>query len=99
MNPRRAGVATKSCDIEHLHVASDGRVSYEVAASSSSSDHDVGTPAAVRSMWKLYPYEWLAEEELGAALEGETYARNATSESGCVWMEPPWKLVLSNKVL
>ena len=97
---RRAGLATISCDIDHVRVASRGSV--EVASLSSPGGDAPAAPAeAVRSMWKLYPYEWLVEEELGAALEHDVFTRNALDASGggCVWMEPPWKLILSNKAL
>ena len=41
----------------------------------------------ILSCFKLYPWEWMAAEEFGArALEGDT-----------LWIEPPWKLVVSNK--
>jgi glutathionylspermidine synthase len=41
----------------------------------------------ILTCFKLYPWEWMAGEEFGdRALEGET-----------TWIEPPWKLVASNK--
>jgi glutathionylspermidine synthase len=42
----------------------------------------------IRAIFKLYPWEWMINEEFGKHLEeaGET-----------MWIEPPWKMVLSNK--
>jgi glutathionylspermidine synthase len=41
----------------------------------------------IRTCFKLYPWEWLAREEFGAHLpRAET-----------TWIEPPWKLLVSNK--
>ena len=46
-----------------------------------------GTP--VRCVFKLYPWEWMVNEEFGAHL-GEVRGR-------VQWMEPAWKMILSNK--
>jgi glutathionylspermidine synthase len=89
---RRAGLAATSCDIDHVKIP-DSSLAPVVEAPGTKS------PARVKAIWKLYPYEWLAEEELGEALQGSAYAHNAADPSGCLWMEPPWKLVLSNKAL
>lgn len=43
----------------------------------------------IQTIFKLYPWEWMVHEEFSAALF-ESYA--ATQ-----WMEPIWKMVLSNK--
>jgi glutathionylspermidine synthase len=41
----------------------------------------------ILTCFKLYPWEWMAAEEFGArALDGDTS-----------WIEPPWKLIASNK--
>lgn len=45
----------------------------------------------IRSIFKLYPWEWLLEEEFGPYLL-ETYQQMQ-------WLEPIWKLALSNKGL
>jgi glutathionylspermidine synthase len=42
----------------------------------------------IRAIFKLYPWEWMIHEEFGEHLE---QARET------IWMEPPWKMVLSNK--
>ena len=39
------------------------------------------------AVFKLYPWEWMVREEFGK------YLGNAAT----VWVEPPWKMVLSNK--
>lgn len=45
--------------------------------------------AQVKSLFKLYPWEWLIHEEFGRHL------LNARTQ----WIEPPWKMLLSNKAL
>jgi len=37
--------------------------------------------------FKLYPWEWMLREAFGARLKG----------AGTRWIEPPWKMILSNK--
>jgi glutathionylspermidine synthase len=39
------------------------------------------------AVFKLYPWEWMIHEEFGQYL----------SMAGTVWIEPPWKMLLSNK--
>ncbi len=41
------------------------------------------------SVFKLYPWEWMVREEFGAHL----------GASGVIWVEPAWKMLLSNKGL
>jgi glutathionylspermidine synthase len=41
------------------------------------------------SVFKLYPWEWLIGEEFGKHI----------SQSGVIWVEPAWKMLLSNKGL
>ncbi len=43
----------------------------------------------IETLFKLYPWEWIMEEEFGKYLVG----------SGVHFMEPPWKAILSNKGL
>lgn len=43
----------------------------------------------IRYLFKLYPWEWMIREEFGShLLDAPTH-----------WIEPPWKMVLSNKAL
>jgi len=44
---------------------------------------------AVEALFKLYPWEWLAREKFGPHIP----------ERACSWIEPPWKMLLSNKAL
>jgi glutathionylspermidine synthase len=39
------------------------------------------------AVFKLYPWEWMVREEFGHHL----------SKASTIWIEPPWKMVLSNK--
>jgi len=41
----------------------------------------------MESVFKLYPWEWMVHEEFGARL----------ADAPKQWMEPAWKMVLSNK--
>jgi glutathionylspermidine synthase len=41
------------------------------------------------AVFKLYPWEWMVREEFGAHL----------GTSGVIWLEPAWKMLLSNKAL
>ncbi len=43
----------------------------------------------IDSLFKLYPWEWMIGEEFGRHL----------LESKTQWLEPPWKMLLSNKAL
>jgi glutathionylspermidine synthase len=43
----------------------------------------------VEALFKLYPWEWLVREEFGAHVAADPTA----------WIEPPWKMLLSNKAL
>jgi glutathionylspermidine synthase len=45
----------------------------------------------IKNMFKLYPWEWLAEEEFG---------KNILEDSNkAFWIEPAWKMILSNKAI
>jgi glutathionylspermidine synthase len=41
------------------------------------------------AVFKLYPWEWMVREAFGKYL----------GDAGALWIEPPWKMVLSNKGL
>lgn len=43
----------------------------------------------IHSIFKLYPWEWLVNEDFGAHLH----------ESDTIWIEPAWKMLLSNKAI
>ncbi len=66
---------------------------------------DRAAPAApITHAWKLYPYEWLCYEEIGAALSSQAYRPHRDTgkprdQVGTQFLEPPWKLVLGNKAL
>ena len=44
---------------------------------------------AIHTIFKLYPWEWMLNEEFGPYL----------LESQTRWFEPPWKMILSNKAI
>jgi glutathionylspermidine synthase len=43
----------------------------------------------MRSIFKLYPWEWLTQEEFGGHI----------ARSGALFIEPAWKMLLSNKAI
>lgn len=43
----------------------------------------------IQNIFKLYPWEWLLREEFGQHLRS----------SNTSWLEPPWKMILSNKAI
>jgi glutathionylspermidine synthase len=45
----------------------------------------------IRNIFKLYPYEWMMNEAYGKNL--------VTDELKALWIEPSWKMVLSNKAI
>lgn len=51
------------------------------------------TPAGqpIHNIFKLYPYEWMFNEEFGKHLYGK--------KDHTLWIEPPYKAILSNKML
>ncbi len=73
---RQAGLATQRMFIEDIGLAEDGRFT----------DLD---DEPVRWLFKLYPWEWLMEEEFGSRIPA----------SDTQFIEPGWKAVLSNKGL
>lgn len=47
--------------------------------------------SSIKNIFKLYPYEWLVNEDFG---------RNMTTDRNKAnWIEPPWKMLLSNKAI
>src|SRR5580698_6767567 len=71
---RQAGLATSLIDIADIGWREDGGFV----------DPD---NRSIELMFKLYPWEWMFNDEFGARL-----ARAPTR-----WIEPPWKAILSNK--
>ncbi|GAA1356419.1 glutathionylspermidine synthase family protein [Streptomyces beijiangensis] len=51
----------------------------------------------IRSCFKLYPWEWLTTDEFGPHVMG-TLDNGGSTGSTC-WIEPVWKMLLSNKAL
>ncbi len=45
----------------------------------------------IETIFKLYPYEWMMAEEFGPEL--------ITTREKCWWIEPAWKMILSNKMI
>lgn len=70
----QAGIDSELIDIEDIGLSVDGRFT--------DLDHKV-----IQSLFKLYPLEFMFEDEFGKALPG----------AGLRLFEPPWKALLSNK--
>jgi glutathionylspermidine synthase len=47
--------------------------------------------ARIDAVFKLYPWEWLANESFAAEL------RDSLASRGTIWIEPVWKMIWSNK--
>ena len=45
------------------------------------------------AVWKLYPWEWIAQEQTGAMLE-----RSGGEQARGMW-EPAWKILVGNKAM
>ncbi len=45
----------------------------------------------IKNIFKLYPWEWLLQEEFGQMLIDDAQK--------CKWIEPAWKMILSNKAI
>ncbi len=45
----------------------------------------------IRNIFKLYPWEWMVIEEFGANILAD--------RSKALWIEPAWKMILSNKAI
>lgn len=46
---------------------------------------------SIATLWKLYPWEWLAAEPFGRHI--------AADPRGTLWIEPIWKMIWSNKAI
>jgi glutathionylspermidine synthase len=46
---------------------------------------------SITNIFKLYPWEWLLEEEFGMLIKD--------NKPKCKWIEPVWKMILSNKAI
>ena len=45
----------------------------------------------IKNIFKLYPWEWLINDEFGKYIGNDIHH--------CMWIEPPWKMILSNKAI
>ncbi|NUS73009.1 MAG: glutathionylspermidine synthase family protein [Corynebacteriales bacterium] len=52
-----------------------------------------GTP--ITTIFKLYPWEWMVQDAFGGYVIDDVRA----PASKCAWIEPMWKMLLSNKAL
>jgi len=49
----------------------------------------------IETLFKLYPWEWLVREQFGKYIGGSSHLARAPTR----WIEPAWKMLLSNKAL
>lgn len=57
-------------------------------------DDRSGTPAHIDVIFKLYPWEWMLHEQFGL-----TAFLDMERPDGTIWIEPPYKMLWSNKGL
>ena len=57
-------------------------------------DDSTGTPRHIDVIFKLYPWEWMLREEFGRAA-----FLDMDKPRGTIWIEPPYKMLWSNKGL
>ncbi|OQR86432.1 hypothetical protein ACHHYP_10555 [Achlya hypogyna] len=85
VNALRAGLCAKQVAVANLQVDEAGHLI-----------NALQPDEPIECLWKLYPYEWLAEEDLGLQLWPEDAPGLAPHTR---WIEPAWKLILGNKAL
>jgi glutathionylspermidine synthase len=73
-----AGLETRAVGIEQIGIDAQGHVV----------DQD---DVLITSLFKLYPWEWLAAEQFGDAI--------VEHMTDTVWLEPVWKMMWSNKAI
>jgi glutathionylspermidine synthase len=73
-----AGLETRAVGIEQIGIDAQGHVV----------DQD---DVLITSLFKLYPWEWLAAEQFGDAI--------VEHMADTVWLEPVWKMMWSNKAI
>lgn len=61
----------------------------EIAWNAARGEFVDGSEQAIRTIFKLYPWEWMLREEFGPHL----------LKCQTRWLEPPWKMILSNKAI
>lgn len=72
----QAGLEASMVDVTAIGLTADGKFVDE-------------EDRPIEACFKLYPWEWLAEDEFARAIPG----------AGTQWLEPAWKMILSNKAL
>jgi len=75
----QAGLDTKLLFIDDIGWDSDRRVFVDME------EEDI------KNIFKLYPWEWLVEEQFGRNIEIDS--------NRALWIEPSWKMILSNKAI
>lgn len=84
----KAGYPTKWIYVEQIHLGEDGRI-YD-----GSQIGPTITKAHIDVIFKLYPWEHLVREEFGKAI-----FEDMERPGGTYWIEPPYKMLWSNKGL
>lgn len=75
----QAGISTKFIDTRQIGWDEEEMIFYDEEQS------------YIKNVFKLYPYEWLINEEFGSKIIKD---KNKTC-----WIEPSWKMLLSNKAI
>lgn len=75
----QGGLDTKLIYIDDIGWDSDARVFVDMEEQ------------PIKNIFKLYPWEWLVQEEFGANI--------LSDNNRAYWVEPAWKMILSNKAI
>jgi glutathionylspermidine synthase len=75
----QAGLDTKLVFIDDIGADDDSRSFVDLEEES------------ITNIFKLYPWEWLLQEEFGKMILDDA--------AKCKWIEPAWKMILSNKAI
>ena len=86
-SPEDAGTIAYLQDCAHQAGLATTMVPIEDVGRNSTGQFVDGDDRQIELLFKLYPWEWMTRETFGASLPG----------SATQFVEPPWKMVLSNK--
>jgi glutathionylspermidine synthase len=86
-NPEDAGTVSYLEDCAHQAGLSTAVLPIENIGKNSAGQFIEDADHPIELLFKLYPWEWMTREAFGASLPGSTTQ----------FVEPPWKMILSNK--
>lgn len=102
---REVGFTAQMVDMAHLDVVMGRVVATKLQAGSIPTAVDNEGYEMIDTIFKLYPYEWLAHENVGREAFRESNVNGndndiiSTKFPRTRWIEPAWKLILGNKAI